>query len=289
MENSIHLKERGASAPPQRQRRNSGFRLAEDRNDAHGATVVRADGVSVRYQGRLAVTDVSLDIRRGEIMALVGPSGCGKTTFLKALNRLTDLIPDCTVGGQITICERNICCPGVDVVSLRRQVGMIFQRPNPFPLSVYTNFELPLRERGCSRPEIESNMEVALRDVGLWDEVKDRLAYPACCLSGGQQQRLCIARAIALRPDVILLDEPCSSLDPLSSARVEELMLSLREKYTVVVVTHNLAQAKRISDQVAFFWVRDDVGTLVEVGATEQVFQSPSDPLTAAYVNGAAG
>ncbi|MFZ5895477.1 MAG: phosphate ABC transporter ATP-binding protein [Myxococcota bacterium] len=245
--------------------------------------------MSVRYAGRQVLADVSLDIPAGEIMALVGPSGCGKTTFLKALNRLTDLVPQCEVAGQITICDREICCPGVDVVSLRRQVGMIFQRPNPFPLSIYTNFELPLRERGCTKFEIEESMQVALGDVGLWDEVKDRLQQPACCLSGGQQQRLCIARAIALKPDVILLDEPCSSLDPLSSAKVEELILRLRERYTVVVVTHNLAQARRIADQVALFWVCDEVGRLVEVGSTEQMFGAPRSELTAAYVNGIAG
>jgi phosphate transport system ATP-binding protein len=248
-----------------------------------------AEEVCVRYGDRSAVENVCLNLYHGRVMALVGPSGCGKTTFLKSLNRLTDLIPRCTVQGKIALRGRDIAAASTDVVTLRRQVGMIFQRPSPFPMSIARNFELPLRAHGVARSQVGDAMESALRDVGLWEEVKDRLAGPACCLSGGQQQRLCIARAMALKPDVLLFDEPCSSLDPGAAATVEALIKSLRGKYTVVVVTHNLAQARRVADDVAFFWVKENVGRLIEVGATEQMFTAPNDPLTLAYVTGAAG
>ncbi len=246
--------------------------------------------LSLRYRGKAAFEDVGLAVPQGSITALVGPSGCGKTSFLTCLNRLTDLIPGAALSGSIRIGGLETTDGSVDVVSLRRRVGMIFQKPNPFPLSIRKNLEFPLREHGMrDRGEIDGTIEKALRDVGLWDEVKDRLSAPAMSLSGGQQQRLSIARALALKPEILLLDEPCSSLDPISSGVVEDLIKSLRPCYTMVVVTHNLAQARRIADRVAVFWVQDGAGRLLEHGETAQVFERPRDPLTAAYVGGHRG
>lgn len=221
-------------------------------------------------------------------MALIGPSGCGKTSFLTCLNRLIELTPNCKVSGRILLEDRDVLA--LDVIALRRQVGMLFQKPNPFPLSIMRNIEFPLREHGVrSRDEIDRIVEDVLRDVGLWDEVKDRLKAPALSLSGGQQQRLCLARALALKPKVFLMDEPCSALDPLSSEVVEDLLANLRGRYTVLVVTHNLAQAKRIADEVALFWLVDGAGQLIEFGSVAQIFASPQHTLTAAYVSGRRG
>jgi len=246
--------------------------------------------LSLHYSGQPALNNVTLDIYRGCITALIGPSGCGKTSFLSSLNRLTDLIPNCTVTGDINIEGNDIRAANTDVQTLRRRVGMIFQKPNPFPLSIRRNIQMPLREHGIKeRAALEAKMEAALRDVGLWEEVKDRLDSPALALSGGQQQRLCIARALALEPEILLMDEPCSALDPLSSAVVEDLIQSLRGRYTVVIVTHNLAQARRIANYAGFFWVKERAGKLVEFGRCQQIFESPSHALTAAYVNGAKG
>ena len=246
--------------------------------------------LAVSYAGKVALTGVSLDINKGCITALIGPSGCGKTSFLSALNRMTDLMPECCVRGSISIDGADIADPAAQVQALRRKVGMIFQKPNPFPLSIRRNLELPLREHGVHRRDVlDGKIETALRDVGLWDEVRDRLDKPALALSGGQQQRLCIARALVLEPSVLLMDEPCSALDPISSGVVEELIQRLRGRYTVVIVTHNLAQARRIANYAAFFWMKERVGKLIEFGRCQPLFEAPSHPLTAAYVSGLTG
>lgn len=249
---------------------------------------IQIENLSVSYHGKPVLEGVSLDINKGCITALIGPSGCGKSSFLAALNRLTDLIPGCTVQGRIRIDGADVT--GLDVLALRRKVGMIFQRPNPFPLSIRRNIEMPLREHGMrKRADIEQRVERVLVDVGLWEEVRDRLDAPALALSGGQQQRLCIARALALEPSILLMDEPCSALDPMASAVVEELILRLRNRYTVVIVTHNLAQARRVANYAAFFWMTERVGQLIEFGRSQALFDSPQHQLTAAYVTGISG
>ncbi|WP_407885391.1 phosphate ABC transporter ATP-binding protein [Scytonema sp. NUACC26] len=261
---------------------------------------IQTENLTLQYGQKTAFANVNLSVNAGEILALVGPSGCGKTSFLSCLNRLTDMIPHCRVKGAIRIgsvevlnAKTNAFALGASctqLIALRRQVGMIFQKPNPFPLSIWKNMELPLREHGIrKREEIDTIIETSLQDVGLWDEVKDRLHTSALALSGGQQQRLCIARALGLQPEALLLDEPCSALDPISSGIVEDLITSLRQRYTLIIVTHNLAQAKRIADRVALFWVQDGVGQLIESGKVEQIFDAPQHPLTAAYVTGARG
>lgn len=251
---------------------------------------LRIEKLSIAYGTTTVLDEVSLDIYKGCITALIGPSGCGKTSFLSTLNRLTDLVPGARVGGRIQFETTDVLDPGLDVLALRRRIGMIFQKPNPFPLSVRRNLELPLREHGVRRRDVlEQKIETALRDVGLWDEVRDRLDSPALALSGGQQQRLCIARALVLEPSVLLMDEPCSALDPISSAVVEELIGRLRGRYTVVIVTHNLAQARRIANYAAFFWMKERVGKLIEFGRCRPLFETPENPLTAAYVSGMRG
>ena len=253
-------------------------------------TLIRVDKLSLSYAGTPAFENVSLDIYRGCITALIGPSGCGKTSFLSSLNRLTDLIPGCRVEGRIAIDGEDIHDPQTDVMALRRRVGMIFQKPNPFPLSIRRNLEMPLKEHGIrNRAELDERVRQALMDVGLWEEVKERLDVPALVLSGGQQQRLCIARALALRPAVLLMDEPCSALDPLASAVVEDLIASLKGRYTVVIVTHNLAQARRIANYAGFFWVKDRGGALIEFDHCRRIFEAPRHELTAAYVGGIRG
>jgi phosphate transport system ATP-binding protein len=251
---------------------------------------IEVEQLSLHYGQKPAFHDVTLAINQGCITALVGPSGCGKTSFLTSLNRLTDLIPGCRLSGRIRLDGLDVLAPQTDVIRLRRRVGMIFQKPNPFPLSIRKNLEFPLREHGLrDRKRLASTIETGLRDVGLWDEVKDRLDSPALALSGGQQQRLCMARALVLAPEVLLMDEPCSALDPLSSGIVEDLITSLRSRYTVLIVTHNLAQARRIADYAAFFWVQNGAGRLIEAGTAKQIFGNPHDPLTAAYVSGMRG
>ncbi len=251
---------------------------------------LRIQALSVRYGAHTVLAGVSVDIYKGCITALIGPSGCGKTSFLSALNRLTDLIPGASVQGQITLGDLDVRHPRTDLLALRRRVGMIFQKPNPFPLSIRRNLELPLREHGVKdRAVLAQKIETTLRDVGLWDEVCDRLDSPALALSGGQQQRLCIARALVLAPEVLLMDEPCSALDPLSSRVVEELIQRLRGRLTVVIVTHNLAQARRIANYAAFFWMTERVGQLVEFGQCVKLFDAPQHALTQAYVSGATG
>ena len=251
---------------------------------------VEVRDLAVSYGTRRVLGGVDLDVPRGCITGIVGPSGCGKSTFLSTLDRMCDLVPGCRVAGSVRLDGEEILDRSIDVVALRRRVGMIFQRPNPFPFSVRRNLELPLREHGIrDRREVEERTEAALRDVGLWDEVADRLDAPALALSGGQQQRLCLARALVLRPEVLLLDEPCSALDPLASAVVEQLIAGLRGRLTIVVVTHNLAQARRLADFVALFWVHDGVGRIVEHASVIDFFGQPRDPLTRAYVEGRAG
>lgn len=257
---------------------------------AHADRHIDVADLSVSYHGKLVLSDVSIPIHRGCITALIGPSGCGKSSFLSTLSRMSDLIPGCKVSGKVSLQGQDIYARGVDVLGLRREVGMIFQRPNPFPLSIRANIAMPLREHGVTkRSELNERVCQALQDVGLWQEVHDRLDTSALALSGGQQQRLCIARALALRPSVLLMDEPCSALDPISSRVIEELILRLTPRYTVVIVTHNLAQAKRISDFAAMFWTRGHIGTVIEFGQAEQVFGAPHHELTAAYISGAQG
>jgi phosphate transport system ATP-binding protein len=252
--------------------------------------LVHARGLTLRYGTTLAFDDVTLDVRAGCITALVGPSGCGKTSFLSCINRLTDLVPGARVSGELRLADVDLLDPRLDVIALRRRVGMVFQKPNPFPLSIRRNLDLPLREHGMrSRARRADATERALRDVGLWDEVKDRLEGPALALSGGQQQRLCIARALVLEPEILLMDEPCSALDPLAGGVVEDLIAGLRGRVTVLIVTHNLAQARRISDWAALFWKQEEAGRLVEHGAVRQIFETPTQELTAAYVRGRRG
>lgn len=252
--------------------------------------VIQVENLSLHYGNKTALDNVTLNIYRGCITALIGPSGCGKTSFLSAINRLTDMIPDCTVDGHIRVEDNDVHHPASDVQALRRQIGMVFQKPTPFPLSIRRNLSLPLQEHGITRrSEIDAISEQVLRDVGLWDEVCDRLDTAALSLSGGQQQRLCIARALALNPKILLMDEPCSALDPIASGVVEDLISRLQGRYTIVIVTHNLAQARRIANYAAFFWVKERAGQLVEFGRCQHIFETPTHQLTAAYVNGARG
>jgi phosphate transport system ATP-binding protein len=247
-------------------------------------------GLAVSYGGRQVLGQVDMDIAAGHITALIGPSGCGKTTFLSCLNRMIDLVPRSSVSGRITLHGVDLHDRKVVPLMLRRRVGMVFQRPNPFPLSIRRNLEMPLREIGVrDRAELEQRVHAALVGVGLWNEVKDHLNKSALALSGGQQQRLCIARALVLEPSTLLLDEPCSALDPISSGAVEDLIARLRGRYTIVVVTHNLAQARRIADEVAMFWVVDGCGALIEFGPAERVFKAPQHRLTCEYICGMRG
>jgi len=246
--------------------------------------------LAVAYGRQTVLDQVSLDIYKNCITALIGPSGCGKTSFLTTLNRLTELSADARVQGRILLEEHDLLNEPVDVLGLRRRIGMIFQKPNPFPLSIRRNLDLPLKEHGIrNRRTRDRKIEKALRDVGLWSEVADRLDASALSLSGGQQQRLCIARALVLEPEILLMDEPCSALDPISSGVVEELILSLRGRYTVVIVTHNLAQARRVANFAAFFWMTERVGKLIEFGRCKHLFDHPGHELTAAYISGAKG
>jgi phosphate transport system ATP-binding protein len=266
------------------------FPLENRPNYGEPTPIIEVEQLSLHYGQKPAFHEVTLSINKGCITALVGPSGCGKTSFLTSLNRLTDIIPGCRLSGRIRLDNLDVLAPHTDVIGLRRWVGMIFQKPNPFPLSIKKNLEFPLREHGLKdRERIAVSIETVLRDVGLWEEVKDRLHSPALALSGGQQQRLCMARALDLSPDVLLMDEPCSALDPLSSGIVEDLIVSLRSRYTVVIVTHNLAQARRIADYAALLWIQNGAGRLIEAGTAKQIFEEPRDPLTAAYVSGMRG
>ena len=233
-----------------------------------------------------ALHDVSLSVPEKSISALIGPSGCGKSTFLKTLNRMNDLITGVKITGEVNYKGTNILAPSVDVSALRREIGMVFQKPNPFPMSIYDNVAYGPRTHGVrGKAKLDDIVERSLQGAAIWDEVKDRLKKNALGLSGGQQQRLCIARALAVEPEVLLMDEPTSALDPISTSRIEELALELKERYTIVIVTHNMQQAVRISDQTAFFLL----GELVECGSTEQLFSQPTDKRTEDYITGRFG
>lgn len=244
--------------------------------------------LTVRYGGKAALSSVSIDLPRNAVTSIIGPSGCGKSTFLYCLNRLSASIEGCQVDGEILMTSLNLNAPGVDDVALRKRVGFVFQKPNPFPLSIRRNLELPLKEHGTKdRARVDEAIERSLRAVGLWAEVKDRLNGSAQQLSGGQQQRLCIARALVLEPDALLMDEPCSALDPMATAVIEELIKSFREKdLTIVIVTHNLRQARRLGDYAAFFWCQAGSGYLVEAGLAQRMFEAPLNELTKLYVAG---
>lgn len=243
--------------------------------------------VDVFYSDKQAIFKVSLDIAKNEVIAMIGPSGCGKSTFLRVLNRMNDTIPSCRVSGQIVMDGENVYDRKLDVVSLRARVGMVFQKPNPFPKSIYENVAYGPRIHGlaATRIELDEIVETSLKRASLWNEVKDRLHQPGTGLSGGQQQRLCIARAIAVSPEVILMDEPCSALDPIATAKIEELIAELSENYTIAIVTHSMQQAARVSDRTAYF----HLGYLVEVGQTEKIFTNPEHRLTEAYITGRFG
>ena len=238
------------------------------------------------YGQTQALKNISIRIPEKSITALIGPSGCGKSTFLKTLDRMNDLIPTVKITGEVKYRGQNIFDPSVDVNELRRQIGMVFQKPNPFPMSIYDNIAYGPRTHGIrAKARLDEIVEQSLRDAAIWDEVKDRLKKSALGLSGGQQQRLCIARALAVQPDVLLMDEPTSALDPISTSKIEELAISLKDRYTIIIVTHNMQQAVRISDQTAFFLL----GELVEYGDTEKMFSQPEDRRTEDYITGRFG
>ncbi len=248
---------------------------------------MRCEDVNVYYGATHAIKGVTLDVGSNEVIALIGPSGCGKSTFLRCLNRMNDTIDICRVTGSITLDGQDIYDPSLDVSPLRAQVGMVFQKPNPFPKSVYENIAYGPRIHGLvsTREETDEVVRTSLQKAGLWNEVKDRLDQPGTGLSGGQQQRLCIARTIAASPEVILMDEPCSALDPIATAVVEDLIKELREQYSIAIVTHSLHQASRVSDRTAYF----HLGRLIEVGRTDQVFTTPGHQLTEDYITGRFG
>jgi phosphate transport system ATP-binding protein len=243
--------------------------------------------LNVSYNDKQALFDLSLDIGKHEVIAMIGPSGCGKSTFLRCLNRMNDTIESCKVAGTITLDDQNIYSNSMDPVALRAQVGIVFQKPNPFPKSIYDNVAYGPKLHGLvsSRAEIDEIVEKSLTRAGLWGEVKDRLDQPGTGFSGGQQQRLCIARAIAISPEVILMDEPCSALDPIASAKIEELIAELSENYTIAIVTHSMQQAARVSNRTAYF----HLGRLVEVNDTEKIFTAPTHQLTESYITGRIG
>jgi phosphate transport system ATP-binding protein len=256
--------------------------------------IFHLEDVAVAYAGKPAVRDVNFDIARNEITALIGPSGCGKSTLIRCLNRMNDLIPTAKVDGRVLYHGQDLYGAEVDAVEVRKRIGMVFQKPNPFPKSIYDNIAFGPRVLGM-KGDMDEIVERALQHAALWDEVKDRLKTNAFGMSGGQQQRLCIARALAVEPDVILMDEPCSALDPISTGKIEDLMFDLKQEYSIVIVTHNMQQAARVSDKTAFFTVELDeseknrTGRVVEFDDTEKIFTNPTDPRTEAYVTGKVG
>jgi len=251
------------------------------------ATKIKVEGLNFYYGRTQALQNISLEIPEKMVTAFIGPSGCGKTTFLRTLNRMNDVIPGTSVEGSISIDGQDIYASGADVVELRRKVGMVFQKSNPFPKSIFDNvaYGLKVNRLTSSKSELEGRVEEALNQAALWAEVKDRLKSSAFGLSGGQQQRLCIARALAIRPEVILMDEPASALDPIATSKIEELIFDLKKQYTIVIVTHNMQQAARVSDLTAFFLL----GKLIEVNNTEKMFTAPDENLTEDYVTGRFG
>ena len=252
----------------------------------NASLLIAVQHLNLWYGDHQALHDITMDIPAHQITALIGPSGCGKSTFLKSINRMNDLIPGCRIEGTITYDGQNLYGPDVDVTQLRTKIGMVFQKPNPFPMSIYDNIAYGPRIQGIrSRAKLDQIVEESLRAAAIWDETKDRLRKSALGISGGQQQRLCIARALAVKPDVLLMDEPTSALDPISTGKIEELAMQLKEQYTIIIVTHNMQQAVRISDQTAFFLL----GKLVETGDTDQVFTNPRDKRTEDYITGRFG
>lgn len=249
-------------------------------------TIIRTEHLNLWYGEHQALHDINMAIGANRITALIGPSGCGKTTFLKTINRMSDLVPNCRIEGRVQYNGKDIFAKDVDVTQLRTKIGMVFQKANPFPMSIYDNIAYGPRLQGIrSRADLDEIVEVSLKNAAIWDETKDRLKKSALSLSGGQQQRLCIARSLAVRPDVLLMDEPTSALDPISTGKIEELALSLKQNYTIVMVTHNMQQAARISDQTAFFLL----GELIECGDTETLFSTSRDDRTEAYITGRFG
>jgi phosphate transport system ATP-binding protein len=255
-----------------------------------GEPKIRIRGLTIHYGPFRAIRDISFDVAANEVTAIIGPSGCGKTTLLRSLNRMTDLVPTARVSGEALLDGENILGPDVDVVEVRRRVGMVFQRPNPFPKSIYDNVAYGPRLYGVRGRDLDEVVERTLRAAALWDEVRDKLRGSAMALSGGQQQRLCIARAMAVDPEVILMDEPASALDPIATQRIEELIAELRKAYTIVIVTHNMQQASRVSDRTAFLTMGEDrAGYLVEMDDTVKIFTNPRERLTEDYISGRFG
>jgi phosphate transport system ATP-binding protein len=248
---------------------------------------ISANHLNVFYGQKQALFDISLDINQNEVTALIGPSGCGKSTFIRCINRMNDVIDICRVEGEIKIDEKNIYEQGIDIVSLREKVGMVFQKPNPFPKSIYDNVCYGPKIHGIAetKDDLDAIVENSLKKAALWNEVKDRLQEPGTSLSGGQQQRLCIARAISVNPEVILMDEPCSALDPVATAKIEELIDELKQSFTIVIVTHSMSQAVRVSQKTGFF----HLGKLIEVGTTEKIFKNPTNNMTQDYITGRFG
>jgi phosphate transport system ATP-binding protein len=269
-------------------------RFQQQKADAKREKVFELNGIDVRYSGVTAVKGVSMDIHRNEVTAMIGPSGCGKSTLLRCLNRMNDLIATAEVEGELLYHGEDLYGPTVDPVQVRKLIGMVFQKPNPFPKSIFDNVAFGPRILG-DKEDLGAKVEQALRGAALWDEVKDRLDDNAFGLSGGQQQRLCIARCIAVAPDVILMDEPCSALDPISTGKIEDLMIELKNEFSIVIVTHNMQQAARVSDRTAFLMVELDAteqnrwGRLVEYDETEKIFTNPADQRTEDYVSGKVG
>ena len=255
--------------------------------EAVGSTKISVRKLNFYYGNQQALFDISLEIEERVVTAFIGPSGCGKSTFLRTLNRMNDVIPGTRVAGHVLIDDHDIYAPRTDVVELRRRVGMVFQKSNPFPKSIFDNvaYGLRINRLTSSSSDLAGRVEQALKDAALWNEVKDRLKASALSLSGGQQQRLCIARALAIRPEVLLMDEPASALDPIATSKIEELIFDLKKQYTIVIVTHNMQQAARVSDRTAFFLL----GKLIEVNATEKMFTAPSEKLTEDYITGRFG
>ncbi len=283
-EQGIQVRAVTASSPD-----SSGQTLPVDQREM----VFDCQGMGVAYSGKRALRDVDLHIHANAVTALIGPSGCGKSTFLRCLNRMNDLIPGASVDGNCLYHGENLYGPDIDAIEVRKRIGMVFQKPNPFPKSIYDNIAFGPRVLGMKH-DLDDRVEQTLRRAALWDEVKDRLKEGALGLSGGQQQRLCIARALAVEPDVILMDEPCSALDPISTAAIEDLMTTLKSDYTVVIVTHNMQQAARVADMTAFFSVDQGetgqrCGVLIEVDTTDRIFTKPANERTEAYVTGRFG
>jgi len=247
---------------------------------------IEVKALNVWFDEKQALKDVNISIPEKGITAIIGPSGCGKSTFIRSINRMNDIIPSCRVEGQILVDGKDIYAKEVDVTDVRKRIGMVFQRPNPFPKTIYENIAYAPRLHGMkAKKDLDAVVESSLRHAALWDEVKDRLTSSAYDLSGGQQQRLCIARALAIQPDIMLFDEPCSALDPIATAKIEDLLMELKNDYTVVIVTHNMQQAARVADRTAYFYL----GDLIEYGETKQLFENPEKELTEKYITGRMG